>query len=251
MSALLSALVVKATIYLLVRIWFDVMPARVPAAGTLLGALGATAVLWGSVQALRQSELKLLVAYSTVAQVGYLFLPFALADAAAAAVAWRGAMYFLLCQALAKAAMFMAVGNMAVLVGASELGALRRTAARLPVTLFAFGIAGITIIGLPPSGGFLGKWLLLQGSFMAGAWWLALVVLTGGLLSTAYVFRVVSVAFVEEGGASGRVGSTYLEWVALGLALVTLSLGFVAAPLLELLEVGAPFAPLDAPWGGR
>lgn len=242
-SALLSALVVKATVYLLVRLWLDLLPERVPLVGTALALLGAGAILWGSVQALRQRDLKLLVAYSTVAQIGYLFLPFAIRSPDAAAVAWRGALFFLLCHALAKSAMFMAVGNMALLGGANQVGALRRIAARMPVTLFGFGLAGITLVGLPPSGGFIGKWLLLQGGFVAGTWWLTVVVLVGGLLSAAYVFRIVGLAFVEPGDSSGAGRGGYLEWVAFGLALLTIALGLAAPELLVLLDVGAPFGP--------
>src|SRR5262249_60656471 len=79
-SAVLSALVVKGSFFLLIRLWFDVMPGIPGAAGTqILGALGAAAILFGNVLALRQRRLKLLVAYSTVAQIGYLFLMFPLA----------------------------------------------------------------------------------------------------------------------------------------------------------------------------
>ena len=80
-SAILSGLVVKAPFFLVVRLWFDVMP-RLPerAAAQLLGILGAAAIIFGSVVALRQARLKLLIAYSTVAQIGYLFLMFPLAD---------------------------------------------------------------------------------------------------------------------------------------------------------------------------
>ena len=77
---MLSALVVKASFFLIVRLWFDVMPGLPSlAAAQLLAALGAAAILFGSVLALRQARLKLLVAYSTVAQIGYLFLMFPLA----------------------------------------------------------------------------------------------------------------------------------------------------------------------------
>jgi multicomponent Na+:H+ antiporter subunit D len=92
-SAVLSALVIKGSWFLVVRLWFDVMPGVVtlPAA-QLLAAMGAAAIVVGSVVALRQERLKLLVAYSTVAQIGYLFLMFPLAfDAAGSALARRGA----------------------------------------------------------------------------------------------------------------------------------------------------------------
>ena len=243
-SALLSALVVKATFYLVLRLWLEVVPGDPVRLGLALAALGVVAILWGSVQALRQAELKLLVAYSTVAQLGYLFVPFGIARADLAAMAWRGALYFALCHALAKASMFMAVGNFMAGGGSGRLDDLHRTAARQPLTLAAFGVAGITIIGLPPSGGFIGKWMLLQASFEAGAFWLTIVILAGGLLSAAYVFRVVGLAFgnIELGPATGA--DLPMQWIALILALATLALGFTAPPLLRVLDVGEPLGLL-------
>ena len=78
---MLSALVVKGSFFIVVRLWFDVMPgaARASPPRSLLGALGAAAIVFGSVLALRQERLKLLIAYSTLAQIGYLFLMFPLA----------------------------------------------------------------------------------------------------------------------------------------------------------------------------
>ncbi len=93
-SAVLSALVVKGSFVLLIRLWFEVMPALWSVAATqLIAALGAAAILYGSVLALRQERLKLLIAYSTVAQIGYLFLMFPLAydPAIGAAAGRRGA----------------------------------------------------------------------------------------------------------------------------------------------------------------
>ena len=78
-SAVLSALVVKGSFFLIVRIWFDAMPGLFnDCAAQLLGTLGAGAIVFGSVLALRQARLKMLIAYSTVAQIGYLFLMFPL-----------------------------------------------------------------------------------------------------------------------------------------------------------------------------
>src|SRR5258708_26526649 len=112
-SAVLSALVVKASFFLIVRLWFDVMPALATAAvTTVLATLGAAAILFGSVLALRQARLKLLVAYSTVAQIGYLFLMFPLAIGGHpwSADAWNGGIMQMLSHAFAKAAMFLAAG---------------------------------------------------------------------------------------------------------------------------------------------
>ena len=114
-SALLSALVVKASFYILLRFWLSLFSPLLAENShgleALLGLLGAMAVLWGSFQALRQSRLKLLIAYSTVAQIGYLFLAFPLTHIAGI-TAWNAVAYLALSHALAKAAMFMAAGNL-------------------------------------------------------------------------------------------------------------------------------------------
>ena len=84
-SAILSALVVKGSFFLIVRLWFDLMPGLLLLPGVeLLGAMGAAAILFGNLVALRQARLKLLIAYSTLAQIGYLFLLFPLAAGAEA-----------------------------------------------------------------------------------------------------------------------------------------------------------------------
>ena len=235
-SALLSALVVKAPLYVLLRLWLGPF-ATVPAAvGELLGLLGAAAILWGSVQALRQQRLKLLIAYSTVAQVGYLFLFFPLADAKSVPGA---IVLFIVGHALAKAAMFLAAGNVLHALGHDRIAELDRVAGRLPLSLAAFGVAGVCIVGLPPSGNFAAKWLLADAAFDSGSWWWAVVIIVGSLLSAAYVFRVVGHAFTPQHVDERRTSvSTPKAWVPFTLALLAVSAGLVASPLLRLVAVG-------------
>jgi formate hydrogenlyase subunit 3/multisubunit Na+/H+ antiporter MnhD subunit len=240
-SALLSALVVKAPVYLLLRYWLAVVPDDAETLGSILAALGALAILWGSVQALRQTRLKLLVAYSTIAQIGYLFLPFGI-GAAHAATAWRGAAYLMLCHALAKTAVFLAAGNLQRYGGHDRIVDIDHAAQHLPVTLAAFAIAGVTLMGLPPSGGFVAKWLILEAAIADGSWWLVAVILVGSLLAGTYVFKVVGLAFTEgrrDRKAKGLPRS--LEWVALVVALLTLLLAFGGPMLFPLLDAGSPF----------
>lgn len=241
-SALLSALVIKASFYLLVRLWFFLfLPLATPAAAQLLGALGGAAVLWGSLMALRQARLKMLVAYSTVAQVGYLFLLFPLAthsDPGAAHSALQGAFMQALAHGMAKAAMFAAAGAMIVAAGRDEIAQLGGIAQRLPLTLFAFGLAGVTLMGLPPSAGFVAKWLLIDAAIAAGQWgWVALLV-AGGLLSAAYVFKVLRHAFVATAAAAPlHPVPRMLEWPALALACGSVALGLRATEVLALLQL--------------
>lgn len=234
-SALLSGLVVKASFYLLLRLWFTFVPEGqgVP---LLLGSLGAAAVFWGSVQALRQKRLKLLVAYSTVAQLGYLFIAFPLAGLDPA-LAWGGSIYLALSHALAKGAMFLAAGSIMTQGGHDEIAELDRVVDRMPLTLAAFALSGISLAGLPPSGGFVGKWMLLQAALAQGQWFWAAVMIVGGLLTATYVFRVLGFAFTKSPHEHERhdVPAT-MEWTALLLALGAVALGFVAPWALPLLD---------------
>lgn len=231
-SAVLSALVVKTSFYLVIRLADG---AFAPLAGgsalALLGWLGAAAVVWGSALALVQRRLKLLVAYSTVAQLGYLYLALGLA-------APGSALYLAVSHAFAKAAMFLSAGAVMHRVGHDELAALGGIAHRMPIALFAFGIAGVSIIGLPPSGGFVGKWLLLEHALGAGHWTAAALVVAGGLAAAAYVFRVIGPCFAPS--EVQRDPPDAGELVAFALAVAALALGFLAPWLLAPFGPGAP-----------
>jgi multicomponent Na+:H+ antiporter subunit D len=241
-SAVLSALVVKAGFYIIVRIWIGAFPgALVTGGAVVLGVLGAAAIAWGSLQALRQPGVKLLIAWSTVAQVGYLFLVFPLLHGAPAA-AWSGAMYHLLSHGLAKAALFLAAGSMIRALGDDSLASLAGVGQKLPLTFAAFGIAGLTLVGLPPSGGFIGKWLLLTAAVTSGQWWWAAVVLMGSLLAAGYVLRVLSTAFLQPAARPVRQPPWPMTTAALLLAGLSLVLGLWAEVPLLLLGAAAPGA---------
>ncbi len=242
-SALLSALVVKGSFFLIVRIWFDAMPGLPGmAAAQILGALGAAAIVVGSVVALRQARLKLMIAYSTVAQIGYLFFLFPLATGAVwNGVAWTGGMLQLVAHAFAKAAMFMAAGLIGEAVGHDRIAELGGIGRAMPKTLFAFGLAGMSLMGLPPSGGFVAKAMLLTAAVGEGQWWWAVVILAGGLLAAGYVFRVIAPAMAPGSMPVLRVEvSARRQGVVLALAVAALLLGFLPLRPSELLEIGRP-----------
>jgi len=247
-SAILSGLVVKAPFFLVVRLWFDVMP-RMPerAAAQLLGILGAAAIILGSVVALRQARLKLLIAYSTVAQIGYLFLMFPLAIRPEtghpwSATAWTGGVLQAISHAFAKAAMFMAAGLIAEAFGHDRIERLAGAGRALPITVFAFGLGGLSLMGLPPSGGFIAKAMLLTAAVSEGQWWWAVVVLAGGLLAGGYVFVVLARALADpiEPLRLSATASVRRQGVVLAVALCAILLGFVPLRPWELLQIGRP-----------
>lgn len=243
-SAVHGALVVKASFFILILLWRLLLPDAVTAAW-VLGMLGASAVLWGGLKAWRADSLKQVVAWSTVGQLGYLMLLFPLLAGTAvsvAAMAWQATWLQLAGHALAKAAMFMAVGNLMLSTGASRLVDLAGTSRRLPLSLMTFGIAAVTLMGLPPSAGFTAKWLLLQASLEAGQWpWVAVLAL-GTLLTAAYVFRVLRCSFVEEASHHEfHPPPRGADLVPLVLAMAAVGLGLVAEwPLAMLRQGGVP-----------
>jgi formate hydrogenlyase subunit 3/multisubunit Na+/H+ antiporter MnhD subunit len=215
------------------------------AAAQILAAMGAGAILFGSVLALRQQRLKLLVAYSTVAQLGYLFFVFPLTVGLSASdiwssAAWTGGWLQLFSHAFAKAAMFMAAGLIAEALGHDRIAEFAGVGRALPITMFTFGLAGLSLMGVPPSGGFVAKWLLLWATVIEGQWWWAVVIVVGGLLAAGYVFMVLGKAL---GSASVPLTlrapvSRRRELVALMVALCAVLLGLVPLQPAELLQVG-------------
>ena len=247
-SAALSALVVKAAFYLVLRLWLDLFsPVTTPGVAHLLGLLGAAAVLWGSWNALRAERLKLLAAYSTVAQVGYLFLFLPLVmhlpEGPPRNAALGGLLLLALTHGFAKSALFLAAGVIQQRVGHDRIRELNGTAQSLPATTFAVALAGVALIGLPPSGAFLGKWHLIAGALNAGLWLWVAVVLTGSLLAAGYVFRFLGHAFGQAHYPvrTLSVGREEIPPLGLGLA-ATLVLGLASAPIWPLLERSANFA---------
>jgi len=241
-SALLSALVVKGSLFIIFCLWTRTFTAVLPPfSGQLLGALACAAILWGSLQALRQPRLKMLVAYSTVAQIGYMLLALAVFTAADGLLsAWTGGFYLMASHAFAKSAMFLAAGNLLYAAGHDRMDNLTTAAAAAPASMVAFALGGISIVGLPPSGGFLGKWLLLNGALDAGAVWVV-VILVGGLMAAAYVLRVIATGFVDSAvPASVRPVPRLMEWTALVASAIAILLGLFSALPIDLLGVGAP-----------
>lgn len=243
-SAILSALVVKGPFVLIVRLWLDALPGlATPAAAQSLAALGAAGIVFGSVLALRQARLKLLVAYSTVAQIGYLFLAFPLASATQiGSAAWTGGILQAVSHAFAKAAMFLAAGVIAKALGHDRIEGLAGVGRALPKTLFAFGLAGLSLMGLPPSGGFTAKWLLLRAAIDGGQWWWALVIVTGGMFTGGYLFRVVARALAATGEAPVLRCAVprHQEVIALALALLSVAIGLLPLASLGLVQIGRP-----------
>ena len=246
-SPLLSALVVKTAFVVLLRIWYLGTPQAVPVeAAQLLGALGVVAILWGSMVAFRATEVKVLIAYSTIAQLGVLVLAVPLL-VAGQVDAWIGGLLHAIAHAPAKAAALLAAAVLAEDAGHGAIEGLRGAAARRPVAVFALAVSAVSLVGLPPTVGFVAKWQLLLAGVAAGQWWWVAVLAVGSLLTAGYLMRLVKPTFDRDaevsrpsdpGGTPRRADGR--DIVALALALVTVLAGVRPGELLRLLQLVPP-----------
>lgn len=241
-SALLSALVVEAPLYLLLRLWWFCFPGLPgSAAAALIGVLGSAGLVWGSLQAIRAVRLKELVAYSTVAQIGLLLVAVPLVRSSANPRAWAGLVFLAAAHALAKAAMFLAAGGVARAYGHDRLSELAGFGTRHPVHAYALGLAGMSLMGVPGTGGFMGKWLLATSPATPADLVWVVIIAGSALLTAGYVWRVLVPAIrPEPRGAPQEGGAQERGWAALALALAALLLGVASAVPDTLIRIGLP-----------
>ena len=233
-SALLSALVVKAPIFILWFIWTHVAPEPLARqVGPSMALAGLAALLTGGWSAWRTPYLKTLVAYSTVAQLGYALVALGLLLHWQLPELHHALWLFVLAHGLAKTSMFLAAGELQTGLG-RRLSAIRVSTQTLPLPMFGFAVAGGSLIGLPPSGGFLAKWVLLLPLLENPARWpWVLGLLLGTLASAAYVFRVISLGFgqIHTRPTTPADTNPHAQWLALVPALLVWAMALAGEPL--------------------
>ena len=210
-SALLHAVaVVKAGVFSILKVVVYVF-----GPGTLLGSgqsqwlvyvAGATIVV-ASLVALRQDNLKKLLAYSTVSQLSYVIL----ATAVLMPISIRGAAMHIAAHAVSKITLFFAAGSIYTAAHKTEISQMRGIGRRMPWTMGAFTIGALSMIGLPSTAGFLGKWFMLSGAFQGGQWVVVVVIVLSTVLNAAYFLPIVFNAFASEPEAGGRAAHAHGE----------------------------------------
>lgn len=242
-SALLHAVaVVKAGAFGIVRVLYDLYGIQFAAHLGLTGPLAAAAavtIVYGSIRALYQDELKRRLAYSTVSQVSYI----ALGAAIVGPVATIGGLVHLVHQGLMKITLFFCAGNLAETLGIHHVHEMSGVGRRMPWTMGAFTLAAFGMIGVPPMAGFISKWYLAAGGLAAGEPWVIAVLVASTLLNAGYFLPIVYRAWFAEPAGRWREtavqGRLETHWMLLVPALVTAGLALLAGLLAD-----APFSPL-------
>ena len=194
-ASFLAGTSTKVSIYVLARFLFDICGVDLAFErlnfGVLLVPLAIAGVLVGSAVAVFQDSVKRLLAWSSIAQLGYMVLGLGLGTAAGVAASFL----HLFNHALMKVALFLAIGNLVYRTGSDVLMNLTGLGRRMPWTMGAFLVAAMSIVGVPLTAGFVSKWYLLRAALAEGMWPIAVVVLASSLLAAVYMWRVVNTAF--------------------------------------------------------
>jgi multicomponent Na+:H+ antiporter subunit D len=197
-TAFLAATATKVAIYLLIRFYFSVFGAAIdlhalPIAEIII-ALSIAAMFVASFVAVFETDLKRMLAYSSVAQIGYITLGIGLANQAGL----TGGLVHVFNHALMKAALFLAVGAIFYRARTVEIEELAGIGRRMPLTMAAFAIAGFGLVGTPGTAGFISKWYLAVGALDKGWWVLVFLIVASSLIALIYVGRVLEVAWLRE-----------------------------------------------------
>ena len=242
-TAFIAAVMTKVSAFAILRILYGVLWPTVGAHELpvlpIVGGLGGVAILAGSLMALAQSDVRRLLAYSSVSHLGYIAVGIGLGNVNGLV----GAMLHIVAHAVTKGCLFLTVGAVAYRHGARSVDSWRGLNRTMPATMAAFLIAALSMIGVPPTIGFFSKWYLLLGALEAGTSVFVVLLLLSTLLNAWYFFRIVEqIYFVPpresevplRGGVElPRALLTPIVAMAAAVAL----LGFLTQPLVRTLEV--------------
>jgi multicomponent Na+:H+ antiporter subunit D len=242
-SALLHAVaVVKAGAFGIARVVYDVYGIEFANTLGLLGPLAIAAsitILYGSLRALAQDDLKKRLAFSTISQVSYIILGISLFGP----IGTIGGLVHLLHQGLMKITLFFCAGNYAETLGVHKVSELDGAGQRMPATSVAFTLGAFGMIGIPPMAGFISKWYLGMGALNAGMDWVLAVLILSSLLNAAYFLPILYRIWFRRRERPWCEGKVVGRFETPALLLIP-TLATAAFALVAGLFAGMPFSPL-------
>jgi len=226
-SIFIAATATKVGVYVLLRLFFSVFGTAFSFTamhvGDILMVLAASAILIASLVAVFQCNIKRMLAYSSVAQIGYIVLGISLASAAGVAAG----MIHLFNHALMKAALFMAMGSIFLRLGSVDIRDMQGLARDMPFTVAAFVVGGLCLVGVPLTTGFVSKWYLVEAALGSGYWPLAVLILASSLIALVYIWRVVeATCFQAARVREGRLNEAPASMLVPTWALIAANLYF-------------------------
>lgn len=250
-TAFLASTATKVAFYALIRFVFSVFHPDVPfvemAFTWVFAAVGVIAMFVASLQAVFQTDARRLLAYSSVAQVGYMMLGLGMGTVAGLSAG----MLHLINHALMKGALFMALGAFALNFGVRRVQDLAGMGRTMPVSATAFTAAGLSLVGVPLTVGFDSKWYLIIAALERGWWWAVAALILSSLLALIYIGRMLVMVWMEtppahQGAPAAARSTPYMVLIPTGiLAFANFYFFFDATPLVNLAEAAANAAMGD------
>ncbi len=257
-SALIAPIGTKVAAYVLLRVILflfgvEIVDSDLPITD-IIGILAGIGILYGSMMAIAQSELKKMLAYSSVSQIGYVIMGISLANP----FGFIGAVLHILNHALMKACLFLVSGNLRLKEGHTDITKFDDSyRKKYPWTMAAFTTAALSMVGLPPLAGFFSKWYLALGTINNSNWILLGVILLSSLLNAVYFFRIIEKIYLKSPEAEeetetdtvpagtaiirNEVGSSML-WttsiIAVGIIAVGLLNAFIVSAIVTMFPAG-------------
>jgi multicomponent Na+:H+ antiporter subunit D len=200
-TAFLASTATKVSLYVLVRMFVEVLSPSFAATklpgplseGDVVTLLALAAMFSGSFVAVFQGDAKRMLAYSSVAQIGYMVLGVSMLTV----TGLSAGLVHMFNHAIIKATLFLALGCVFLRIGSVRIQDMAGLGKRMPMTMALFTLGGLSLIGVPGTAGFISKWQLVMGAFELGWWWAALLIGLSSLLAVIYVWKVVEVAYFK------------------------------------------------------
>ncbi len=206
-TAFLAATATKVAVYLMMRFIFGVFGQAIDfselAIADIIVALSVVAMFVAAFVAIFETNLKRMLAYSSISQIGYITLGIGLANKPGL----TGSIVHLVNHAMMKGALFLALGAVVYRIGTVRRDALAGIGRKMPLTMTAFTVAGFGLIGTPGTVGFISKWYLVVGALEAGSWLLVFLIVGSSLLALVYVGRVVEIIWFRDTSAAAAEAS--------------------------------------------
>ncbi|MEE8168570.1 MAG: monovalent cation/H+ antiporter subunit D family protein [Candidatus Hydrothermarchaeales archaeon] len=236
-NALSSGIKIEVCAYVLIRLFYSIFGisfVSLTHIDTILALLAATAIIMGSLFAIAQNDVMRLLAYSSVSQIGYIILGATLITESGL----TGGIFHLINHSVMKTAMFLAAGAVIYKTGIRDIRDYGGLGRKMPLTMGAFSVAALAMVGIPPLAGFMSKWFLVLGSLEAGNLAFVFVILASSLLNAVYFFRVINHIYfghIEEGIKVDEAPISMLVPTII-LALASIAFGIFASRPLSMIR---------------
>ncbi len=245
-AAVLAALQIEVAAYVIIRLMLSVFSpqyfiSNLPVT-TIIGWLAAGGIIFGSVMAIAQKDFKRMLAYSTVAQVAYVGLGIGLANP----LGIIGGLLHILNHAFMKSCLFLVAGGIKHQTGLQEIPRFAGLGRKMPLLMTAFTVAALSMVGIPPTGGFFSKWYLVLGGIDAHNWVFVAVIVASSLLTAVYFFRMIEKLFAMSASSDAAVEKAKDPSARLLVPVLILAVGVIVLGLLNAVIVTHVLEPVVA-----